>query len=337
MTQNIERRIDLILGQLIEQSRRDAEEPWFWDYCGGLRDSKRLQAYLREKRDNFTLARFDPRDKVILDAGSGFGIASVVMRLMGAREVYAVEALESRAAVFERMVGLLPELGGLYSDRGDVLNLSYPNGRFDFIVSNEAFSHYAEPGRFLSEAYRVLKPGGILFISDHNNGSNPRTRRETHLIWDRFENGPPGMLEKHEVTEPYRTVRARLIRATAPHLTTTEVETIAARTFGQSRDQIIRTIAEYGENKTLPPETRTFGKPPVDPITGQYIERLIDPRELQASLTKLGFRTRIFAYIGGARGNPLIRYANVLIEQLSPLSWPIGRTLKVVARKPSEG
>jgi ubiquinone/menaquinone biosynthesis C-methylase UbiE len=42
----------------------------------------------------------------------------------------------------------------------NALQLSYPNGNFDLIVSSEVIEHVGDPARMVQEMYRVLAPGG---------------------------------------------------------------------------------------------------------------------------------------------------------------------------------
>jgi sarcosine/dimethylglycine N-methyltransferase len=49
---------------------------------------------------------------------------------------------------------------------GDFHALTYPDGRFDCYVSQEAFLHAVDKAQVLAEAYRVLKPGGTLVFTD---------------------------------------------------------------------------------------------------------------------------------------------------------------------------
>lgn len=83
----------------------------------------------------------------------------------------------------------------------------------------------------------------------------------------------------------------------------------------------------------LPSSRFAPGVPPRSPASGQYIERLIYPDVLVRQLRAAGFVPRVYAYLGGAGGNPALRAANKLVLALSPLTWPIGRALKAVARK----
>jgi ubiquinone/menaquinone biosynthesis C-methylase UbiE len=48
----------------------------------------------------------------------------------------------------------------LHYEVNNALDLSYPNGNFDLIVSSEVIEHVGEPPKMLAEMYRVLAPGG---------------------------------------------------------------------------------------------------------------------------------------------------------------------------------
>jgi SAM-dependent methyltransferase len=42
-----------------------------------------------------------------------------------------------------------------------------PNGSFDAVLSTQVLEHVADPALYLSEAYRLLRPGGRLLLSTH--------------------------------------------------------------------------------------------------------------------------------------------------------------------------
>ncbi len=50
----------------------------------------------------------------------------------------------------------------------DITNLAIKDSTFDAIVSIEVIEHITDVKRYLGEAYRVLKPGGLLFLTTPN-------------------------------------------------------------------------------------------------------------------------------------------------------------------------
>jgi SAM-dependent methyltransferase len=84
-------------------------------------------------------------------------------------------------------------------DDGETL-ATVPEGSQDFLVANHVIEHFENPIRFLHNACRVLKPGGILFLAIPDKEKTfDRNRPVTlfeHLVED-FENGPDGSREGH--------------------------------------------------------------------------------------------------------------------------------------------
>jgi len=50
--------------------------------------------------------------------------------------------------------------------RADAKNLPFANATFSHVMSNSLIHHLANPKIALAEAYRVTKPGGLLFFRD---------------------------------------------------------------------------------------------------------------------------------------------------------------------------
>lgn len=288
---------------------------------------------IQEVSGNFQLAKYDPVDRVILDAGCGYGIATLIMSLMGAREAHGIDLSQVMIETFRKILTFLPAVRNIYPKLGNISDSGYPADFFDFVLSNEAISHYYDIPGFLHEAHRILKPGGILFISDANNGANPFIAWRSKILWDRFENGPVGDVFYSSVEEPYIDKRCRIIRESCDDLANEEVRTLAKSTFGFTREKTLQASLQYRQQGELPGSYFRRGVPPVDPDSDNIQERLIHPRQLARQLSDAGFTPRIYAYLGGAGGNHIIRWLNTWVEHASPLSWPLGRALKIVAIK----
>jgi SAM-dependent methyltransferase len=91
----------------------------------------------------------------VLDVGAGTGIATRALAGRGANVVAVDPGPESLAVLRSRSTSRVRAVVG------DGNALPVPSGRFDLVSYAQAF-HWTEPGRSVPEAFRVLKPGGVL-------------------------------------------------------------------------------------------------------------------------------------------------------------------------------
>lgn len=96
--------------------------------------------------------------KLVLDAASGEGYGSDILRAAGAKVV----GVEIDLATVEASRLRYP---GVDFVQGDVARLPFPDAHFDVITSFETLEHIPDPQSCLNEFRRVLKPGGVLIIS----------------------------------------------------------------------------------------------------------------------------------------------------------------------------
>jgi SAM-dependent methyltransferase len=304
-------------------------DPWFARYCGDLADARGLETYLRAKAQLIAMAG-GVRGKDVLDAGSGFGMVSILMAAWGARRVVALDVHEPMVRSHRRLLDTsFPRLE-VHPLLGDVSRLPLPAASVDVILSIEAISHYHDAEAFLDECARVLRPRGALLVSDGNNGANPRIRAATEELWERLEHGPPGRCGDHEVEDPMVDRRARIIRAAFPQLGADRVTALAEVTSGYDRARIEEEIQAHLAGGPMPASPYRRGQCPREPTWGYWIERLFDPRELVSALARRGFAARALPHYGGAR-NDLIRAANAVLRTIP--SFRFARAFRVVARK----
>lgn len=118
------------------------------------------------RRNILALARNAPAGGRLLDLGCDDGVWS--RRL----------ASESRAGSIEG-VEIVPEAADLAEARGIKvarLNLNQPleeleSERYDLVHANQVIEHVTNVDTFVSEVYRLLKPGGYAVISTENGSS----------------------------------------------------------------------------------------------------------------------------------------------------------------------
>lgn len=105
------------------------------------------------------------KDKIVLDIGCGAGGKSIYYASLGAQKVYGVEILEKYRADAEKIAS---QKG--FEDRftfvcEDAAHLGFESDSIDTIVMNDAMEHVNSPIGVLNECYRVLKPGGRLYLN----------------------------------------------------------------------------------------------------------------------------------------------------------------------------
>jgi SAM-dependent methyltransferase len=96
------------------------------------------------------------------------------------------------------------DVWGIELKLGNVLDLPYPSGTFDFVWGEDAWCYVTDKSQLISEAARVLKPGGIIAFTDWIEGPAGLTNEEA-LRFNTFMKFPdlqslPGyraLLEKH--------------------------------------------------------------------------------------------------------------------------------------------
>jgi SAM-dependent methyltransferase len=110
-----------------------------------------------------TLAAELPTERALLDVGAGLGVQdSVIAEVARPTRLIALNITESQLR--EGKAAL--ETAGAVPVVGDAVRLPVADGSVDGIISVEAAFHFRSRRRFFAEAYRVLRPAGVLSMSD---------------------------------------------------------------------------------------------------------------------------------------------------------------------------
>lgn len=119
-----------------------------------------LLAKLQRRQAAALLARLpDPTEKKVLDTGGGTGRLAQRLREAGAD----VWLLDASAPMLRKARGVLP------ADRvflGDAARLPFADSFFDLVLIVDALHHFPQQERAIRECFRVLRPGGCLYILD---------------------------------------------------------------------------------------------------------------------------------------------------------------------------
>ena len=104
------------------------------------------------------------KDKKVLDIGCGAGGKTLFYASQELKRVWGIEVVEH----YEEEANALAKEKGL-EDKfefvlGDAANIPFDDD-FHTIIMNDAMEHVDEPLEVLQECYRVLKPGGRLYVN----------------------------------------------------------------------------------------------------------------------------------------------------------------------------
>lgn len=139
-------------------------------------DYDKKEKYLNSfEKDKFIPLLGEVKGKTILDVGAGTGRTSVVLAKMGA-EVTALDVSE------EMLKELKNKNSKIEIVVGDAESLPFPDKSFDAVVAGFLIVHLKDPTRFFDEAYRVLKDGGILLVTNINQKEPPEVKTSAGVI-----------------------------------------------------------------------------------------------------------------------------------------------------------
>ncbi len=131
-----------------------------YDLAAPLYDAWKWQALWRAAELPFIRAVLEPQGPArLLDVGCGTGWYLQHLSPWCA-EAVGVDLSQGMLAQARRR---LPEAELVQADARD---LPFGEGRFDLVLSTRVLSHIAGPEAALAEARRVLRPGGLVVVSD---------------------------------------------------------------------------------------------------------------------------------------------------------------------------
>lgn len=184
---SISKNVEELETVILNSNLRNYMKPFFYDYFNRVLTIKGIRNYFMENAIIFEL--LNAKEKDILEVGCGFGLRLISMALMGARKVVGIDISEEMIEGFQELIRRFPHLD-IDAKKGDFLLTNYSPSSFDVVLLIEAISHIRDTQLLLDQIQDVLRPNGILFISDGNNDLFLPTRIRIRKGWKKAEKGP---------------------------------------------------------------------------------------------------------------------------------------------------
>ena len=252
----------------------------YYSYLRILRNPARIEHIFQKAREMHRV--LDAGGREILDLGAGFGLEALLVAIYGAKRVLAVEIDHDMVRVGQYLAERMdPPMTNFESKYGDGIAMELPAGSFDGVMANCVISHARDLEGFLKEAHRLLRPGGIFFLSDENNSLFLLSRRRRHRGWRQMEAEPDG---------PYFAARRAYIGEHFPALTGNELTEAVRLTRGHVADQILSAVREWRETGRVPAKPDFLYRHPID---GQYPERELNPFWMLRKFREAGLEPEI--------------------------------------------
>ena len=163
------------------------------------------KGFFREnvRKKAFETAHIQP-GKTAADIGAGTGfIAEDLIR----RGLHVI-AVDQSEAMLEVLKNKLPPSSRIDLRTGEAGNLPIDDNYVDYVFANMYLHHVLDPADAIKEMIRILKPGGVLVITDMDKHSFVHLKSEHHDRWMGFERAD---VHRWLETAGLKTVRVRCI------------------------------------------------------------------------------------------------------------------------------
>ncbi len=156
-----------------------------------LDESDELERYCLQLY-NHTIRDVNLKGKDILEVGSGRGGGASFITRYHEPNSYVGLDLSKKLIRSCNKNYRIPGLSFVY---GNAENLPFDDGSFDAIVNIESSRDYCNMNNFLSEVYRVLRPGGFLLLADL------RTIEGNELLKSQFKKAGFNILKEENIVK----------------------------------------------------------------------------------------------------------------------------------------
>lgn len=166
------------------QARFDADVDRFSNLETG--HSATIDAPLVMDLVTWAAAESNPNARSLLDVGCGAG--NYTIKLLQRLPILDITLVDLSHPMLRRATQRISPMvsGSIVAIQGDIRLLEFDDDQFDIILAAAVLHHLRNDNEWesiISKFFRILKPGGTLWVSDLVDHSNPAVQR---LMWHRY-------------------------------------------------------------------------------------------------------------------------------------------------------
>ncbi|MBT9132994.1 MAG: 27-O-demethylrifamycin SV methyltransferase [Firmicutes bacterium] len=323
MMSNYTGEIEELRKVILDPALRGRMKPLFWDYFKStVTTEEGIRNYFLQSAAISQFLHIS-KEKEVLDIACGFGLRLICLTLLGCRKAIGIDISGEMIEGFRVLLREFPSLD-IEAEKGDFLLADYPPSSFDVVILSEAISHIRDTQLLLDKIQHVLRPGGILYISDGNNDMFLLSRIRSRRDWKRSEHGPISEdMAKHgrEVDKLcFFEARMKIIKELYPSLDGRTLKLTARKTQGMYGEEITKAVEGFMTTGKI---SQKASFPYRNPHTGEFPELGFNPFRLAKDLRRRGFQCRFvpppWVYVGVPPGvsRPKAIAARVALPVLS--------------------
>jgi len=159
------------------------ENKEYFDSVADKWDSMRQGFFSSRVRETAIKAADVQPGRVAADLGAGTGFLTEALLKQGLKVV----AIDHSPEMIEQIRRKFGETNKLDLRLGEAENLPVPDESVDYVFANMYLHHVESPDRAILEMVRILKPGGVLVITDLDEHDFDFLRTEQHDRWLGFK------------------------------------------------------------------------------------------------------------------------------------------------------
>jgi len=118
--------------------------------------------------NNIAVINFEKNNPLkVVEIGSGIGGLAIAIALLGPHNITGIEPEESAVKASRLRAGRYPDIRANFI-QGYGEKIPLPDNSFDLVYSQSVLEHVADVPKVIAEAYRILRPGGVIYVETPN-------------------------------------------------------------------------------------------------------------------------------------------------------------------------